>query len=1043
MRHMMCRLVTAILFLSLGSAILSAATIGSVVPVLGTVADLVYDSSRNLVYVANSTRNDVEIYNVATNKLSGSIQTGLTPASLAISPDGNTLYVANAGSLSVTAVNLTTQQISMDYGLSSAPNAVAVGSDGNVVILLANGTLLKLDPTVPGGRIVTVPIAAPPSSAVPITPAAPLPNFVAGPVTSQSGNIIIGMNSSRVFVYEVASGTVLRARTVTGLRSILSISPDGSRFMAGPLLFDTQTLAILGRAGTIAPTLTGGSTFSADGNTVYAQFSTQNPINPLNTLPQPAGILQVLRSSSLTPGIGLRLPEAIVSKMIASSDGQYVFGTSTSGITAIPIGQLSNFPVIDVSTTNVILAVDPCNRTIATATVQVRNIGGGRMNFSAITSSPSVSLSNRTGVAPATLTISFAFDPRVNTTFTTTQVAIQLSSSEAVNVEPAILVNLNYRDVTQRGTIIPINGVAADMQMDSTRQRLYIANYTQDQIEVFSLATQQFLSPIRVGNRPRSMAMANSSTLVVVNSGGENISVVDLDAMAEVDEIQMGPLAVNGTPQFPHSIAASSNAILFTTSPLPATPGAAPGVGNIWQLSLLTHSAFPRVNLGTTANINVAGGSFLTAAGDGSAILVVNGNPGSSPTLLLYDPIADTFPISRTAVLTGLRGAAAAAGDGSAYVVDNIVFNSVLGSQGSLVPNTTVIGPAAAAFLPWGNVISGNNIFRIQAAPQGSTVQSLQRINLTTLLPDLTISLAEPLMDFTPNAINGTRLWPPQRITQELGVTGQTIMPTHGMLADANNNIYMLTLSGLSIVSGTSAIGRAPSFSSVVNTPSHSGALSAGGLISILGSNLADSASASTSPLPTLLGGVCVTANEVTIPLISTSPTEIDAQLPANLATGRITITVRSEKLGLSSAGVPVQVNATGPSLFTIPVNGQPLAALFHTVDAAMVTPDYPADRDETLVLYASGLGSVNPTPGVGVPASDSPLSETTGSIGVSIGGIPYEVVSSYLAPNFVGLYAIIIYVPGNRIGGNDLPVIVTANGASSTANNAPVTSIH
>ena len=108
-----------------------------------------------------------------------------------------------------------------------------------------------------------------------------------------------------------------------------------------------------------------------------------------------------------------------------------------------------------------------------------------------------------------------------------------------MNVEPAILVNLNYRDVGQRGTIVPFSGVGVDMQMDAPRQRLYIANYTLDQIEVFSLANQNFLPPIRVGNRPLSMAIVNSNTLVVANSGGENLSIVDLDAMQEVDQILM------------------------------------------------------------------------------------------------------------------------------------------------------------------------------------------------------------------------------------------------------------------------------------------------------------------------------------------------------------------------------------------------------------------------------------------------------------------------------------------------------------------------
>src|SRR5947209_1361842 len=152
------------------------------------------------------------------------------------------------------------------------------------------------------------------------------------------------------------------------------------------------------------------------------------------------------------------------------------------------------------------------------------------------------------------------------------------------------------------------------------------------------------------------MAIVNSSTMVVANSGGENLSVVDLDAMAEVDQIQMGPVAITATPLFPRAVAGSSNAILFTASPLPATPTVAPGNGQVWQLSLLTHSAFARLNLGTGNTNAVAGLSRMIAAGDGSGILIASGNTAGTANLYLYDPIADTFPILRTGAVTALRG---------------------------------------------------------------------------------------------------------------------------------------------------------------------------------------------------------------------------------------------------------------------------------------------------------------------------------------------------------------------------------------------------
>lgn len=1039
-----------------------AATIGTLVPVVGAVADLIYDAPRNVVYLANSSRNQVEIYSVDGGRLTGSIGTGLQPAGLALSPDGNALYVANVGSLTISVINLISQQRVTDYAVGSRPDSIAVGSDGRVVILGTAG-LLRLDPAT--GGIFPVPISPPatPPQGINI-PVSPTPvGFFAGLVTTASGNLIIGLSNNRLFVYEVASGTVLRSRMVTGLRAFLSASTDGSRFMAGPFLFDTQTLTILGRAGTVANNLTGGSAFSVDGNAVYAYFSTQAQINPLNTNnPQnpggavvPGGIpgqnssaqttravLHVMRSSSLTPQLGLRLPEPITSKMISSSDGQYVFANSATGLLVIPIGQLSNLPILDVSVTNVVLSVDICNRTIATATVQVRNLGGGRMTFAtALTNQNApVTVARGSGVAPTTLTISF--DPRNVNTRGTLQYVVMLVSPEAVNVEPAILVNLNFRDVGDRGAIVPMTGVGVDLQMDAARQRLYIANYTQDQIEVFDLASQTFLPPIRVGNRPLSMAMADANTLLVANNGTEGISVVDLEAMQEIEQIPMGPFPLNAAALFPRSIAASTNAVLFSAVPL-AAAGLAPGNGSIWQLSRITHTAFPRPNLGLGTINFIQGRNMLIAPENGSSIVTVEGNGN----LRLYDPIADTFTVARNGAVPGLRGTGSAAPDGSSYVVDNLVFNSALGPQGSIGPSTAGLPPAqantiAAAF---GVAAAGDAAIRVQAAPNVLSPQSLQRYNLLTLQPDLQLSLPEQVLDISPALVgvaNGNRQWPPRAVALELGVNNQTQLLRRGMVVN-NNNAYVLTYSGLSIVSLTPPAGRVPLLSGVVNGASRTASVSPGSLITISGVNLADSATANGTPLPRTLAGVCVTANEIAIPLFSTSPTQIQAQLPPDLGTGRFTLTVRSTRLGLASAGRPIQVAATGPGVFSITVNGQQRAALLHSEDGALVIPDYPARRDETLLLYATGLGPVSPAVAGGVPGSSNPLSVATQPIGVSIGGVPYLVTWAGLAPDNVGIYQINIYVPGDRVQGDDLPVVVSAGGTSSTVDNAPLASIH
>jgi uncharacterized protein (TIGR03437 family) len=1063
-RLFLVSLCLGVFVLSTNSA--SAANIGAVVPVLGQVADLVHDPARNLVYLANPSRNQVEIYSVSTGRITGSIATGLQPASLAMSLDGNTLYAANVGSFTISVISLAAQRADTDFFVGSRPDAIAVGSDGKIVILGTAG-LVRLDPAT--GQIQPVPISPPPTppAGLPITPVSPTPaGFLAGLVATANGNLIIGMSTNRLFVYEVASGTVLRSRNVTGLRAILSAAPDGSRFMAGPFLFDTQTMAILGRTGRVSPTLTGGSTFSRDGNQVYATFSTQPAINPLNTttnpqsvavgpggLPPPVtgvtqGVLQILRSSSLTPDLGLRLAEPIASKIISSVDGALLFANSSSGLLVIPVGQLANLPILDVSVTNVVLSVDMCNRTIATATVQIRNAGGGRMTFAASVNNAAapVILNQRTGIAPATLNISF--DPRTVTVRGTLQYVVWLVSPEAVNIEPAILVNLNFRDVSDRGTILPMTGVGVDMQMDAARQRLYIANFAQDQIEVFSLTNQTFLPPIRVGNRPISMAMVNPSTLVVANSGAENVSIVDLDLMAEVEQIGMGPIPLNATPLFPRSVAASANAVLFSAIPLPATAGLMPGNGSIWQLSLTTHSAFPRLNLGLGAANVINGRNLLAAPADGSAIVVAEGNG----TLRLYDPIADTFAVTRALAVPGLRGTASSTADGSFYVIDNLVFNSVLVSQGALATAPPgAIGGAAQAALAFGTAISGNNVVRVQAATAQTPVQSLQRFNLATLQPNLQLFLPEPVMDISPAQLglpNGTRQWPPRAIALEIGVNNQAQLLPRGMVTDASNNAYLLTVSGLTIVSLTSATGQTPSFSAagVVNRASGARLLSPGSLIRIQGANLALEAMAEATPLPRTLGGICITANEIAIPLLSTSPTLIEAQLPNELPPGRITLTVRSTRLGVSSAGVQLQLTPTAPGIFAMDIgDGQQRALLFHAVDGTLVVPAYPADRDEVVVLYATGLGPADPPVPTGQLNPAEPVSPTTEPVSVSIGGHPHVVLWSGLAPGYVGIYQIYLYVPGDRVRGDNLAVVVTAGATSSdSAPNAspPITSI-
>ena len=91
-----------------------------------------------------------------------------------------------------------------------------------------------------------------PASLTPLTTARPVTTFRGKLIRTPDGKLIVGVNNlftgatqTLVYVYEVASGTVLRTRASVGQSTALSMSPDGSRFMAGFTMFDTATLAVM------------------------------------------------------------------------------------------------------------------------------------------------------------------------------------------------------------------------------------------------------------------------------------------------------------------------------------------------------------------------------------------------------------------------------------------------------------------------------------------------------------------------------------------------------------------------------------------------------------------------------------------------------------------------------------------------------------------------------------------------------------------------------------------------------------------------------
>ena len=267
--------------------------------------------------------------------------------------------------------------------------------------------------------------------------------------------------------------------------------------------------------------------------------------------------------------------------------------------------------------------------------------------------------------------------------------------------------------------------------------------------------------------------------------------------------------------------------------------------------------------------------------------------------------------------------------------------------------------------------------------------------------------------------------------------------PLEGTLCGCNKLPWAIrpVASALILVAllASAALGAAPAINpgGVVNGASFTGPLSAGSIASLFGVDLAAaSTAAGSAPLPTSLGGVVVRVGGREAPLFFVSPTQINFQVPWELA-GQAQAAITVTAGGAASAPVSVPLTSTAPGLFSVSAAGRGQGAVLIggfvlaavTGGTAGARPAVPGD---SVSIFSTGVGAVNSPPPSGAAAGFSPLSTLLKTPGITIGGLPAKVTFAGLAPGFAGLYQINAEVPANLEPGDAVPVIVTAEGISS-----------
>jgi uncharacterized protein (TIGR03437 family) len=202
----------------------------------------------------------------------------------------------------------------------------------------------------------------------------------------------------------------------------------------------------------------------------------------------------------------------------------------------------------------------------------------------------------------------------------------------------------------------------------------------------------------------------------------------------------------------------------------------------------------------------------------------------------------------------------------------------------------------------------------------------------------------------------------------------------------------------------------------VVNaaTFSQSPGVAPGGLLAIFGAGLAGSAGPAAQ-------STSVQINGETAALISQTPFQLNAQVPADLGAGTYTLSVQSP---YGTAQQSIQAQANAPAIFVLSggVGGAPAYGAVVNQDGSLNAPLSPGARGQTLVIYCTGLGVVDGA----TPAN------AVAPVSVILNNTPVQPAFAGATPGFVGLYQVNLPVPAATPPGIDLPLFVRQPGGDS-----------
>jgi uncharacterized protein (TIGR03437 family) len=1057
--------ILAAAILSPGAA--QAAAFGQVVAIGGNASDIALDESRGLLYIANFGAGTVQKMSLTTFAIQSSFNVAPQPAALAISPDSQYLLVAHyangatspQGSNLITLIHLSDGS-RLTFTTGDPPLGVAffctnpscLAPQG--MIVTTNG-ILHFDPV--SGQTTVLSSFANLANTLPVAQGQMPSQILQTALTTSADGMTIwgiggaGTGNQLIYKYDARSNSLGGGTYVTSpsLLPRVSVAADGSTAMIGYSLLDAAG-NLQGRYPNVIAnnTITGSAIDSVHG-IIYGQFPDANqPSGPATPTSTPAGstssvklpALLMMDSNNLAVRDRLIMPEDIVGRSILNKAGSALYAISESGVMILPVGSLKSYNRVRASVEDLLITTNFCNRSSISQTFTVSDPGGNHTDVFVTTSQPGVSISQSSGVTPATITVSIS-PAAVSGSGGTTPVSLTINSSSAINQPSPVRLLFNNPDPSQRGTVVDQPGVLSDILPDAPRNRYYVLRQDQNQLLIYDGNSNSVIATLPTATSPTMMALTpDQNYLMVGHNDSEYVMVYDLNAMAPVS-----PIVLPGG-HYARSIASSNAAILILAR------NEANGSGIIDSIDFPSRSAAALLTLGIYKNsVNPAG--VLTASPNGAAILLAS----PDGNVMLYTASSNTFVASRNDI-TSLSGAFAASNYGS-YVVGNNVFDASLVPRGTLSNATT--GSSGFYFIDQGGFMTSASsntsagVMQRVANVAQNTAGARVLISEAPLLPTAASTAPSSGSSGTGSSgtgsggsgssgsgssgsSSGTGTGTPTTTNGSGSFSAYALANFTRTVAPMANSgtVVVLTTSGITVLaSNYDAAVAPPQISTVVNAANGKQPVAPGGLVSIYGSQMSPvNMATSQIPLPTALGDSCLSVNGTPVPLLFVSSQQINAQLPYNVS-GSATLTVHTP--GGISDNYLFNVQPAAPSVFQSGTAGPQtgLATILRADNSQLVTPTNPVHPQDTLIIFLTGMGQTTPQVPSGMPAPSNPLAQANIAPIVTLGGSNLPVAYAGLVPNEVGVYQINVTVPNGIPQGLSIPLNIDQGGASTTLN--------